>query len=100
LAGNTPWKSASSFVLVLSSWSNVAGAIARQVFRTLQYRPVTIIRLCDRGVIAVGMDDFLFVRAMYIIENKKRRNIIATWDDDRCMEEHNSTDRRGDQCYT
>jgi hypothetical protein len=46
------------------------------------------------------MDDFLFVRAMYIIENKKRRNIIATWNDDRCMEEHNSTYRRGDQCYT
>ena len=49
---------------------------------------------------AVGMLGFVFIRVMYMWENKKRRKEIATWDEDRFEEEQNSTERRGDQRKT
>jgi hypothetical protein len=100
LAGNTPWKSSRSFVLGLNGWSNIAGVIAGQVFKS-KYGPSYKYSLSvTMGLIAVGMAGFIFVRAMYMLENKKRRKIIATWDDDRYMEEQTSTERRGDQRHT
>jgi len=51
-------------------------------------------------LIAVGIVGFVFLRVMYVIENKRRKRIIANWDEDRFTEEQQSTERRGDQRYT
>ncbi|EMD01042.1 hypothetical protein BAUCODRAFT_62198, partial [Baudoinia panamericana UAMH 10762] len=100
LAGNTPWKSSRSFILGLNGYSNLAGVIAGQLFKA-QYAPsyhyplmVTMI------LIAVGALGFLTLRGLYMLENRKRRNIIASWDAQRFAEEETSAERRGDQRYT
>jgi hypothetical protein len=100
LAGNTPWKSTRSFVLGLNGWSNLAGIIAGQIYKA-QYAPsykypltVTMI------LIAIGMVGFLFVRGAYMWENRRRRRIIADWDDARFEAEQESRERRGDQRFT
>jgi hypothetical protein len=100
LAGNTPWKTSRSFVLGLNGYSNLAGVIAGQIFKS-KYKPsynyplkVTMI------LIAVGMVGFLFVRAMYMLENRRRRKIRETWMQQDFIDEQNSTERRGDQRYT
>ena len=84
----------------LNGYSNLAGVIAGQLFKS-KYKPsynypltVTMI------LIAVGMVGFLGIRVAYMLENRKRRRIIADWDEDRFLLEQNSTERRGDQRYT
>ncbi|KAG7292158.1 hypothetical protein NEMBOFW57_002193 [Staphylotrichum longicolle] len=100
LAGNTPWKTSRSFVLGMNGYSNLAGVIAGQIFKS-QYKPsyayplkVTMI------LIAVGIVGFLFVRAMYMLENRRRRKIRETWMQQDFVDEQNSVERRGDQRYT
>jgi MFS family permease len=100
LAGNTPWKSTRSFVLGLNGWSNLAGVIAGQIYKadyapSYKY-PLTVTMI----LIAIGMVGFLFVRAAYMFENRRRRKIIADWDDARFEDEQRSTERRGDQRLT
>lgn len=100
LAGNTPWKGARSFILGLNGYSNLAGVIAGQLFKS-KYKPSykfpLIVTMC---MSAAGMIGFVFIRVMYMWENKKRRQEIAIWDEDRFEEEQNSTERRGDQRKT
>jgi hypothetical protein len=38
LAGNTPWKGTRSVMLGVNGWSNIAGVIAGQIFKS-QYAP-------------------------------------------------------------
>jgi hypothetical protein len=100
LAGNTPWKAARSFVLGLNGWANLAGVIAGQLFKG-SYAPSYAYPLTVTMILtAVGMLGFVFVRVMYMLENRKRRKIIADWDEHDFIEEQNSTERRGDQRYT
>jgi len=100
LAGNTPWKGARSFILGLNGYSNLAGVIAGQLFKS-KYRPSYAFPLTVTMIMsAVGILGFIFIRFMYMLENKKRKKITATWDDDRFFEEQNSTTRRGDQRKT
>ncbi|KAK4160156.1 major facilitator superfamily domain-containing protein [Cladorrhinum sp. PSN259] len=100
LAGNTPWKGARSVVLGLNGWSNVAGVIAGQLFKS-RYAPSYAYPLTVTMVLAaVGTLGFAFVRVMYVLENRKRRKITATWDEHDYAQERNSEKRRGDQRYT
>ncbi len=100
LAGNTPWKASRSFVLGLNGWANLAGVIAGQLFKS-SYAPSYSYPLTVTMILtAVGMVGFLFVRGIYILENKKRRKIMAGWDEHNFIEEQNSSERRGHQRYT
>ncbi|KAK0634128.1 major facilitator superfamily domain-containing protein [Immersiella caudata] len=100
LAGNTPWKGARSFVLGLNGYANLAGVIAGQLYKS-KYRPSYSFPLIVTMIMSVvGMVGFVFIRIMYMLENKKRGKEIATWDEDRFEEEKNSTERRGDQRKT
>jgi hypothetical protein len=100
LAGNTPWKTTRSLVLGVNGWSNLAGVIAGQLFKS-QYAPSYRFPLTvTMALIAVGITGFLIIRLMYMLENSRRRKIIATWDDDRYIQEQESETRRGDQRYT
>lgn len=100
LAGNTPWKGARSFVLGLNGYANLAGVIAGQLYKS-KYRPsYSFPLIVTMAMSAVGILGFLSVRGMYMVENKRRRKEIATWDEDRFEEEQNSTQRRGDQRKT
>ncbi len=100
LAGNTPWKGSRSFVLGLNGYSNLAGVIAGQLFKSAyapSYKyPLTVTMI----LMAVGMVGFTFVRVMYMLENRNRRKVMATWDEHDFIEEENSTERRGDQRRT
>lgn len=100
LAGNTPWKAARSFVLGLNGYSNLAGVIAGQLFKS-KYAPSYAYPLTVTMILsAVGMLGFLFVRTMYMLVNRKRRKITATWTEDDFVNEQASSERRGDQRYT
>ncbi|KAK4150819.1 allantoate transport protein [Chaetomidium leptoderma] len=79
--------------------ANLAGVIAGQLFKS-SYIPSYSYPLTVTMILtAVGMVGFLFVRGIYILENKKRRKIIAGWDKYNFIEEQNSSERRGDQRY-
>jgi hypothetical protein len=100
LAGNTPWKTSRSFVLGLNGYSNLAGVIAGQLFKKV-YAPSYAYPLTVTMVlIAVGMVGFLFVRGMYMLENRRRRKIRQTWMPEDFVHEQNTAERRGDQKYT
>ncbi|KAJ5991681.1 hypothetical protein N7451_007405 [Penicillium sp. IBT 35674x] len=83
LAGNTPSKGARAIILGLNGWSNIAGVIAGQLFKSSyapSYRyPLTV------TIILIA------------VENRRRRREIASWDEDRFNMEERSTERRGDQ---
>lgn len=100
LAGNTPWKTSRSFVLGLNGYSNLAGVIAGQLFKS-QYAPSYAYPLTVTMIlIAVGMIGFIFIRGMYMLENRKRRKILESWTEENFIDELNSSERRGDQRYT
>jgi hypothetical protein len=89
-----------AIVLGLNGWSNIAGVIAGQLFKP-KYAPsyqyplvVTIILL------VVGMFGFCVLRGLYMLENRRRREETAVWDEARFNEEVFSDERRGDQRYT
>ncbi|KAK4149609.1 hypothetical protein C8A00DRAFT_46795 [Chaetomidium leptoderma] len=100
LAGNTPWKASRSFVLGLNGYSNVAGVIAGQLFKSKHAPsyayPLTVTMILT----AVGMLGFMFIRGMYMLENRKRRKVLATWNEENFIEEQGSAKRKGDQRYT
>lgn len=52
------------------------------------------------GIMAFGALGLIFIRIMYMLENKRRAAEIAAWDEDRFIEESNSLERRGDQRRT
>ncbi|KAL2847202.1 major facilitator superfamily domain-containing protein [Aspergillus pseudoustus] len=100
LASNTPGKAARSIILGINGWSNLAGVIAGQLFKSRyapSYRYPLIVTMI---LIAVGMGGFCAMRALYMWENRRRRKIILSWDEQEYAEEQNRTDKRGDQKVT
>lgn len=70
-----------SVIIWINGYSNIAGAIAGQLFKA-QYAPsydfplkVTMI------LMAVGMVGFGAIRSVYMWENKRGMDRIATWDE-------------------
>lgn len=51
-------------------------------------------------LMAFGMCGLMFVKTMYIRENKRRARVIETWDEQHFTAEAASTERRGDQKHT
>lgn len=49
---------------------------------------------------AFGALGLVFIRTMYMIENRRRAREIATWDVDQLAREAVSQERRGDQRKT
>ncbi|PKS11724.1 hypothetical protein jhhlp_001712 [Lomentospora prolificans] len=100
LAGNTPWKGTRSVILGVNGWSNLAGVIAGQIFKS-KYAPRYETPLfITMGIMAFGALGLIFIRVMYMWENKRRSAEIASWDEDRFIDEANSLERRGDQRKT
>ncbi|CAJ2509979.1 Uu.00g058790.m01.CDS01 [Anthostomella pinea] len=100
LAGNTPWKGTRSVVLGVNGWSNVAGVIAGQIFKSKYAPRYETSLITTMALMAVGATGLVFVRVMYQLENKKRAREIAAWDEQRFADEANSEERRGDQRMT
>ncbi|KAL0930162.1 allantoate transport protein [Colletotrichum truncatum] len=100
LAGNTPWKGTRSVVMGVNGWSNIAGVIAGQIFKS-KYAPRYEIPLIVTMIImACGICGLLFLKYMYRLENRKRAREVATWDETQFSEEAVSEERRGDQRRT
>ncbi|KAL4926707.1 major facilitator superfamily domain-containing protein [Aspergillus undulatus] len=100
LASNTPGKASRSVILGINGWSNLAGVIAGQLLKE-HYAPsykyplvVTMI------LIAVGMVGFVGMRGLYMLENRRRRRVILSWDQGEYVAEQERADRRGDQKVT
>ncbi|KAF6793454.1 allantoate transport protein [Colletotrichum sojae] len=100
LAGNTPWKGTRSVVMGVNGWSNIAGVIAGQIFKS-RYAPRYEVPLIITMIImACGIFGLVFLKYMYRLENKKRAREIATWDEAQFAAEAVSEERRGDQRLT
>ncbi|KAL5362006.1 major facilitator superfamily domain-containing protein [Aspergillus floccosus] len=100
LAGNTPNKAARSVILGINGWSNLAGVIAGQLFKSSyapSYRYPLIVTMI---LIAVGMVGFCAIRGLYMLENRGRKQIVETWDQSRYTEELTATARKGDKKLT
>lgn len=100
LASNTPGKAARSIILGINGWSNLAGVIAGQLFKSSYapgYRYPLIVTMI---LIAVGMVGFCAMRGLYMWENRRRRRVIVSWDEREYAEEQARVDRRGDQKVT
>lgn len=52
------------------------------------------------GLMAFGALGLVFIRTMYMFENRKRARETATWDVDQVAQEATSEERRGDQRRT
>ncbi|CEL10640.1 hypothetical protein ASPCAL13756 [Aspergillus calidoustus] len=100
LASNTPGKAARSIILGINGWSNLAGVIAGQLYKSHHaptYRYPLIVTMI---LIAVGMCGFCAMRGLYMWENRRRRRIILSWDEQEYAEEQSRTDKKGDQKIT
>lgn len=96
---NSP-QASRAVVLGLNGWSNIAGVIAGQLFKS-KYAPSYHFPLIVTMIlIAVGMLGFCLVRVLYMVENRCRRKEMANWDESRFALEESSVDRRGDQRRT
>ncbi|GIZ48523.1 hypothetical protein CKM354_001157700 [Cercospora kikuchii] len=100
LAGNTPWKGTRSVIMGVNGWSNIAGVIAGQLFKS-RYRPRYELPLIVTMIImACGICGLVFLKLMYIRENRQRARTTATWDESDYAAEATSEERRGDQKRT
>ncbi|EQB57253.1 hypothetical protein CGLO_02649 [Colletotrichum gloeosporioides Cg-14] len=100
LAGNTPWKGTRSVMMGINGWSNIAGVIAGQVFKS-KYAPRYEVPLIITMVImACGICGLVFLKYAYKMENRKRAIEIETWDETQFAAEARSEIRRGDQRRT
>ncbi|KAI7286869.1 hypothetical protein KC345_g920 [Hortaea werneckii] len=96
LAGNTPDKNTRSVIMGVNGWSNIAGVIAGQIFKSRyapRYEIPLIVTMC---LMAFGMCGLMFVKTMYIRENKLRGRVI----EQQFATEATSPERRGDQKRT
>ncbi|KAI8286328.1 hypothetical protein K4K60_000509 [Colletotrichum sp. SAR11_57] len=100
LAGNTPWKGTRSVMMGINGWSNIAGVIAGQIFKS-KYAPRYEVPLIITMVImACGICGLVFLKYAYKTENRKRAIEIETWDETQFAAEARSEIRRGDQRRT
>ncbi|KAL4898077.1 major facilitator superfamily domain-containing protein [Aspergillus ambiguus] len=99
-AGGPLVAGARSVILGINGWSNIAGVIAGQLFKSSyapSYRYPLIITMI---LISIGMVGFCTIRGVYMLENRRRRRIIATWDTHRYTEECTTLAREGDKKLT
>lgn len=119
LAGNTPWKGTRSVIMGVNGWSNIAGVIAGQLFKS-KYRPRckslafrtthrTRLLTCftdetplivTMAIMVFGICGLGFLKFMYLRENRKKGREVANWDEADFASEAASKERRGDQKRT
>ena len=95
LNDNTPDKATRNIIMGIYGWNNVGGVIAGQVYSSKygpSYRTSAAITI---GLVAVACIGFIGSRLLYMLENKKRRNEIASWSEEQYEEEKMRLDRRG-----
>ncbi|KAK1657455.1 major facilitator superfamily domain-containing protein [Colletotrichum godetiae] len=100
LAGNTPLKGTRSVMMGVNGWSNIAGVIAGQIFKS-KYAPRYEVPLIVTMIImACGICGLVFLKHLYKMESKKRADEIACWDEAQFAAEAVCRERRGDQKRT
>lgn len=100
LAGNTPDKGTRSIIIGMNGYSNIAGVIAGQLFKS-SYAPSYHFPLVMTMIlIAIGMLGFLMMRGVYMWENRWRVRKVMNWSEEQLDEERRSLVRRGDQRWT
>ncbi|KAF1814247.1 MFS general substrate transporter [Eremomyces bilateralis CBS 781.70] len=100
IAGNTPEKGVRSILIGINGYSNLAGVIAGQLFKTKhspRYRFPLTVTMC---IMSAGIVGFGIIRSVFVYINRSRERKIATWTDADFETEENSTVRRGDRRYT
>ncbi|RDW84106.1 uncharacterized protein DSM5745_04432 [Aspergillus mulundensis] len=100
LASNTPSKASRSVILGINGWSNLAGVIAGQLFKSKYAPGYKYPLIVTMVLIAVGMGGFVAMRGVYMWENRRRKRIMAAWDGADFEEERGRSHRRGDQKVT
>lgn len=97
LTDNTPDKATRAIVMGFYGWTNIAGVIAGQIFNH-KYAPSYHISLIATLIIVlVGMFGFLGIRALYMLENKKRRRETEGWTYEQFEQEKFNAKRVGHQ---
>jgi hypothetical protein len=100
LAGNTPDKGTRSIIIGMNGYSNIAGVIAGQLFKS-QYAPSYHFPLMITMILmAIGIVGFAVMRVLYMWENRSRAKKIQDWSETQLDEERRSLVRRGDQRWT
>jgi len=107
-------KAKRSIIIGINGWSNLAGVIAGQLYKT-KYAPhcklllaPLIQRIVDRMIsdrfpllvtmilIAIGASGFIGMRGLLMWENRKRQRVTSTWAPADFANERESRKRRGD----
>jgi MFS family permease len=97
LTDNTPDSGTRSIIIGINGYSNLAGVIAGQLFKT-KYAPsyqyplkVTMV------LVIIGMVGFGSLRVVYMWTNRSRARKVENWTADDFETERRNSERRGDQ---
>lgn len=100
LTDNVPDRGTRSIVIGLNGYSNIAGVIAGQLYKS-KYAPsynfplkITMI------LISFGAAGYTTMRCIYMFVNKKRAKTTATWTLEQVEEEFRNSKRRGNRKLT
>lgn len=100
LTDNVPDRGTRSVVIGLNGYSNLAGVIAGQLYKS-KYAPsynfplkITMI------IVSVGAAGFAAMRCVYVFLNKRRARIIEEWTEEEFVEEWRNSERRGNRKLT
>ncbi|KAL3459374.1 major facilitator superfamily domain-containing protein [Aspergillus heterothallicus] len=95
LNDNTPDKATRSIVMGLYGWNNVSGVIAGQIY-SAKYGPSYYTSVCvTLGIVVFGMLGIVGTRVSYMLENRRRRELIAGWTEEEFERERADMNRRG-----
>ncbi|KAL5381630.1 hypothetical protein DPSP01_007078 [Paraphaeosphaeria sporulosa] len=96
LAGNTPEKAKRSIIIGINGYSNLAGVIAGQLFKSKYGPHYRFPLMMTMILIAIGAVGFISMRMLLMWENRRRARIIETWTAEDFERENESQERRGD----
>jgi hypothetical protein len=100
LADNSPSVAVRSVVFGLLGITPISQVIAGQVYKA-KYAPTFKIPLAiSMGITVTAIILFSTVRVLYMIENSKRRKMIAGWTEEEIAEEKANPARIGDRKRT
>lgn len=100
LTDNVPDRGTRSIVIGLNGYSNVAGVIAGQLYRS-KYAPsynfplkITMI------IVSIGAAGYVAMRCVYVFLNKRRARITQGWTEEDFEAEWRNSERRGNRKLT
>lgn len=95
LNDNTPDKGTRAIIMGIYGWNNVAGVIAGQVYSSKYAPSYKASVAATLGIVAFGAAGFVASRALYMLENRRRRREIDNWTEEDFEEERENMRRRG-----